>query len=343
MKKMKRILALLMVSVLVLSTGSMSALAADPAEVTVNLKASVAPAVKGEIYEVTLHVSDPSIGGVQGTLTYDASKFKLDEEGNVTVTEKFATANRMSTSTNLIKDDGAGTINFALLSDGTSTDWITFNFLVLGETGSADFILSNVKVSNAAGTARIATVNTVNKTGVAVYGHAVDINGASVRTNGTVDIRFEMELDEIFADAKKVGFILIPTNFIENGQELTVDANATYSGYKAAIAERDVKSGDTKIYINLLNSATERNLNTKYTARAYVRLADGTVIYSDNTIEQNNINNGMSSRSCVDVAKAVAKSLEITDEAILTILAKDTWTLEDYNQVITANNHALSN
>ena len=143
MKKMRKMLALLMAGVLVMGIGSMSVVAADPTEVTVSLKTSAAPAVKGEIYEVTLNVSDASIGGVQGTLTYDASKFKLDEAGNVTVSEKFATANRMSSSTNLIKDDKAGAINFALLSDGVSTDWITFNFIVLGDQGTADFTLNS--------------------------------------------------------------------------------------------------------------------------------------------------------------------------------------------------------
>lgn len=350
MKKVKKILALLLTSILSVSFCSICAFATDSVEVS--LKSSVAPAVNGEIYEVTLCVSDTTVGGVQGTLTYDSTLFKLNEAGGVTVTPAFAEANRLSEneSAAMIKDDGAGTINFALLSDGTSTDWITFNFLVLGSTGKADFTLSNVKVSNAAGTARIATVTTESKTDVAVYAHAVDVNGASVRTDSSVDIRFEIELDkninENFADVKikKIGLVLIPTEYLlAEGKELTVDEDVLYSGKKAAIAERDVTSEDTIVYVNLTNSATDKNLNRAYTARAFVRLEDGTVIYSDNIVDANNIDNGMSSRSCVDVAKAVAESLNLTDTAIQEILVKDSWTLDEYKTVIKANNDALQN
>ena len=345
MRKMNKIWALLLAGILTLSLCSISVFAADPDSVQVSLKSSVAPAVKGNIYEVTLCVSDESIGGVQGILTYDATRFQLNESGAITVTSAFAEANRLSEDerTTMIHDNKKGTIQFAMLSDGTSKEWVTFNFLVLGNEGEADFTLSNVKVSNAAGTARIATVTTSDIIKVPVYANAIDVNGASVRTNGTVDIRFEMELDKTFvgANVEKIGFILIPTKFIADGQELTVDASVKYSGYSAAIAERDVKDNDTTVYINLLNSATEKNLNTKYTARAYVRLEGGTVIYSDNIVAQNNIDNGMSSRSCVDVAKAVAASLGIADSDVQSILAKETWTLDDYNKVIAANNAAL--
>lgn len=342
MKNIKKIWALLLTGILTVSLCSISTFAADPAGVEVTLKSSKAPAVNGEIYEVTLCVSEQTIGGVQGTLTYDSSLFRLNESGAVTVSSAFAEANRLSENekTTMINDNTNGTIKFALLSDGTSTNWVTFNFLVLGTEGKADFKLSDVKVSNADGTKKIASVTTGDLIDVSVYDHAININGASVRTDGTADIRFEMELDTTYTGkaVKKIGFILIPTNFLGDG-ELTVDNNATYSGYKAAIGERDVKSDDTKVYVNLIHSSTKKNLNTKYTARAYVRLEDGAVIYSDNVVAKNNIDNGMSSRSCVDVARAVAISKGIQDVSnIKTILDKTTWTVEDYNTVINGNN-----
>lgn len=348
MKKMKKMLALLIASVLTLSISNMSVAAEDPSDVTVSLKSSAAPAVKGEIYEVTLNVSDAKIGGVQGSITYDAEKFELNQNGGVTVTEAFAIANRLSMGerTTMIKDDKAGTINFALLSDGTSTDWITFNFLVLGETGNANFTLSNMKVSNAAGTARIATVKTVDIKGVEIYDHAVDVKGASVRTNGSLDIRFEVEYDVAFAgEAKSVGLILIPTHFVEEGQELTDTTEAVYSGKKAKFAEVAITElgEDGILYVNLLNSAKESYLNTAYTARAFVRLANGKVIYSDNIVEANNIDNGMSSRSCVDVARAVANTEGFKhSEEVLAILAKTgNWELAEYEAVIKSNNENL--
>lgn len=345
MKKLKKWSALLLAGVLTFSMGNLRTFAAEETtSVTVSLTGSEAPAVKGEIYEVTLQVSDAGIGGVQGALSYDAEKFRLSESGNVTVTKTFAEANHIQDSTNLIKDDKKGTIHFALLSDGESTDWITFNFEVTAESGTADFTLSNVKASNAEGTKRIDTVTTVDKKNVKVCGHAVDINGATIRTNGTADIRFEVEYDTKFAGSvEKMGVILIPTKYVEKGQELTVTTDAVYCGKTAAIKEQVVSADDPILYVNLKNSSTEKNLNTEYTVRAYIRLTDGTVIYSDNVDTDKNIDNGMSSRSCVTVAKAVAKSLSFTPSTdVQKILDKaDAWTVTEYETVIAEINKHL--
>jgi hypothetical protein len=82
-------------------------------------------------------------------------------------------------------------------------------------------------------------------------------------------------------------------------------------------------------------------LNTEFSARAYAKLNDGTYIYSDNIIVDNNIVGGTSSRSCVDVAKAIYNlnkdkfSDEVKDE-VKTIIAKDSWAVDEYKTVVKA-------
>jgi hypothetical protein len=104
---------------------------------------------------------------------------------------------------------------------------------------------------------------------------------------------------------------------------------------------------ETVFYANLINSsATASRINTAVSARAYVKLTDGTIIYSDNAVSDKNIAGGTSSRSCIDVMKGVAAAngyIDDAEESIKGILdkANKDWTLEDYAAVVKAVNDKL--
>ncbi len=121
-------------------------------------------------YKVTLEVSDTDIGGVQGTIIYDKAIFDFV---NVSVKGSIAKVNRLvkkekdvTTAKDIIRfSEDAGTVDFVILSDGKSSELITFNFVLSGEIPENDgnyFTLSNVKVSQSGGAKRVETVNITN-------------------------------------------------------------------------------------------------------------------------------------------------------------------------------------
>jgi hypothetical protein len=82
--------------------------------------------------------------------------------------------------------------------------------------------------------------------------------------------------------------------------------------------------------------------NTAFSARAYVKMNDGTktyYIYSDNIVVENNIVGGTSSRSCVDAAKAIYnlyKDEKDFSEIKSIITQEESWTESDYREVVKA-------
>ena len=83
--------------------------------------------------------------------------------------------------------------------------------------------------------------------------------------------------------------------------------------------------------------------DTAFSARAYVKMNDGTktyYIYSDNIVVKNEIVGGTSSRSCFAVAKAIYALYkdENNFSEIESIIAKDkdSWTVDDYKKVVEA-------
>ena len=342
---MKKIIALLLATFLLTSMLVLGVSAEGAVTVALN---GASQAIKGEQYEVTLS-APATVGGISGEIKYDAASFSLK---GIEITSSFAEANKITVEkgTDLITDDAEnGVVKFALLS-GDSDKWVTFNFATAADA-SADvktsFTLNNVKVSNAAGTALVENLTTDIKESATVYEKALDVAGASVRTNGAADIRFEIDLgaNNYKGQIKEVGVIMIPTRFVAEGQELVYDTeNVKYSGKTAKIARSLAKDiGDeTVFYANLINSSsTASRIKTEVSARAYIKLTDGTVIYSDNADSDKNIGGGTSSRCCIDVMKSVAATKDFSDNAEVTaILAKANadWTLDDYAAVVAAVN-----
>ena len=343
---MKKVLAILLATLLAAGMMSFGA-SADTESVTVALSGST-QAIKGESYEVTLS-APTTVGGIQGEIDYDEAKFELSD---IAVTSAFATANKITDKTNLITDDGK-VIKFALLPDKAAgnNEWVTFIFTVLEADGKSDFTLNNVKVSDNEGVNLITEgLTSVSVEQTPVYVPALDVAGASVKTDGQADIRFEIDLgvNNYKGQIEEIGVIMIPTRFVAEGQELVYDTEKVkYSGKTAKKAYSPAsKIGDETIfYANLLNSSTKKSrINTEISARAYIKLTTGEIIYSDNASGDKNIAGGTSSRSCIDVMKGVAANHDFSDNTeITTILAKanSDWELEDYAAVVAAVNAKL--
>lgn len=312
-------------------------------------------AIVGEEYEVALNVKESTadlIGGIFADVVYDTTKFEFNR---VEITEKFATYNHISDNDDLINVNN-GKISVMLLDaygDSADNNWITFVFTVKDSTGSAVFELENVSLSDATGVSAIENPLTVDITNNNVYEHILDVNGASIKKDEEGNIRFEAQLDESIlqeilskeSDIVEIGFLMLPTVYIDNGDLVYADKYSSakfgqISIAKASFMTTDIPSNfDGKFYCYLEQSTTKFKLTTSFSARAFVKTANGTYIYSDNKITKNNIFGGTSSRNCIETAKAIYeiyKSEIQTD--ISSIIAKNSkeWTSDEYTSVVSA-------
>ena len=344
---MKKVFLIFLTALLLISSTAICISAVEPVKVSLN---GATQAIKGDTYEVTLTIDSPeNAGGVSGEIEYDENSFSIE---NANISSSIATANKIGLDEGLfLTNASAGIIKFVIISDNNTNNLLTINFTTKDDANTelVSFMLKNVKVSDTEGSVLVENLTTSIENSTNVYEKALDVKGATVRTNGEADIRFEADFSDVFnsiyrADIAEVGVIAIPTAFIATGQELTLDG--TYSGAKAKVAKisgKDLWAETTTISTKLrYSSSTPVLLRTKYSARAYIKLNDGTVIYSDNKISNNNIVGGTSSRSCIDVIRAIAANNGITD-ANLPILSADdaAWTVENYKTVIDAVNAKL--
>lgn len=347
---MKKIIALFL-SILMIA--SMTALTASAAgEVKVKLVADTeVGAVAGSTYSVTLQIADATVGGVQGTVTYDKAKFDFVD---ITMVKSVADANHI---TGEAKDafkvnEEAGTIDYILLCDRQNKNLATFNFTVLADkVDTADFTVTGVKVANTAGTAA-ETHTTVDANGVKVSPVAITADSTTIRTNGQYDLRFTTTIDANFAakyKIKEVGMILIPTSLIAEGKEVVNDETGEkfcVDGVKPQIAKIPYTTKFNVYYANINNTATS-HMNRRYSLRAFVVLENDTVVYSDNDVDGKPIENGTISRSCKTTAIALYNyyktKFAFSDEAkkIAEDKANEKWTAEDYETLAEENVKAL--
>ena len=344
---MKKVLAILLATLLIISMMAFGASAETPS-VTVVLDGST-QAITGEKYEVTL-LAPKTVGGISGVIDYDETKFDLID---IKISAEFAAVNRINADegTSLIKDDG-DVIKFALLADTADNDaWVTFIFDVLdtAEVGDSSFTLKDVESSDAAGISLITEgLTTVPVIDAPIYAPAISVAGATIRTNGEADIRFEADFSSVFESEYRnqiaeVGIVGIPTSLMSEGQELVIGGK--YSGYSPKIGRikaENLNADTTTISTKFKNSASSAALlRTKYSARAYIKLTNGTIIYSDNEIVLNNVSGGTSSRSCIDVARSIAAQNGVTDAdegAEVLALADSKWTVNSYKELINTIN-----
>ena len=350
--KLKKSLSIILAIILVASCLFITA-AAENEDVIVSLKGEAQAIVYAE-YEVTLNVAETvadSVGGISCDVTYDKDRFKLDR---VEISKKFATANGIAqsdTEGKIVDTSTEGIVKVLLLQvegDKKVNDWLTLVFKVKDLPGEAESTtawfnvdVENAKVSDASGDSLLTKDLEVNVT-QNIFAEKVNVKGASIRKDPQGNIRFEAEIIDR-TNVAEIGFLMLPSKAINNGDmKLTDDLKYTLAnGNKITIATNgkkieDIDENDAKIYCYLKNSISM--LNTEFSARAYAKLNDGTYIYSDNIIVDNNIVGGTSSRSCVDVAKAIYALYKDEKDfsAIESIMAKTSWEIEEYEIVVKA-------
>lgn len=381
MKSGKKVLAVLAVMLLLCQVIGVAAFAAeaDPTSVTVSLTSDVKSATENSVYEVALELSEKNVGGVQGVVTYDTELFTFK---NVSMTSTMAAvnhlagadANGLTTAAEVITHDAAkGQIKFVLLADAANADaeWVTFNFTAIEEATQdvteASFVLSDVIVSNKAGTAAIASVTTTDLKDVVVADTALKMEGASIRTNGEYDLRYELTLPQSFIGSQnvtKIGVVLVPTTLVKDGAQLRNDptgvsfCKVNNSGVQvvpniAFLTIDEIKAGqeegatDYKVYANITKTATS-HMNRLYSLRGFAIVEkDGKeyTVYADN--DATTVADGTASRSCRGVAISLYEFYTAQgatyEQAVKDIVAKATWTADDYKTVVEANLEAFKN
>ena len=344
---MKKLLALILALLMLAGMTVFTASAEGTVEVKLVADKEVG-AVAGSTYSVTLQIADATVGGVQGTVTYDKAKFDFVD---ITMVKSVADANHIEgKAEDAFKvDETAGTIDYILLCDGQNKNLATFNFTVLADTvGTADFTVTGVKVANTAGTAA-ETHTTVDANGIKVSPVAITMDSTSVRTNLTYDIRFKTTIDATFAannEIEEIGMILIPTKLVAAGKELINDADGSFciDNQKPQI-QTVAYDGENTVYATINNTGAT-HMNRLYSLRAFVKLANGTIVYSDNEADNKPIQNGTISRSCKTTAIALydlyKASYEFSQEAKDVAAKVDVkWTAEDYKTLAKENLEAL--
>lgn len=347
---MKKFLALFLALMMLATMTALTASAAGTAVDVTLVAENEVGAVKGSVYSVTLNVANATVGGVQGTVTYDAAKFDFED---ISMEKAVADANYIETKAEeaFKIDETTGTIDFILLCGGAN-NLATFNFKVLADAvGTADFTVSAVKVANATGTA-VVDNNPVNANGIKVSPVAITADSTTIRTNGQYDLRFTTTIDADFAanyKIKEVGMILIPTSLIAEGKEVVNDATGAkfcVDGVTPQIAKIPYTTEFNVYYANINNTGTS-HMNRRYSLRAFVVLENDTVVYSDNDVDGKPIENGTISRSCKTTAIALynyyktnfpfsAAAKEIAEDK-----ANEKWTAEDYKTLAEENLEAL--
>ncbi len=171
MKRIIKNISAIVLSIAFILSLTTTASAAE-SSVTVSLNGENCGLNAGAIYQVTLNVSDATVGGLQGTLKFDTANFDFQ---NVTVPNSIAKVNRLTKNTNditttkdiIIANEISGTIDFVLLSDKKTKALLTFNFKVSENATNikeSAFSLNNIKVSQSGGAKRVETVGITNIT-----------------------------------------------------------------------------------------------------------------------------------------------------------------------------------
>lgn len=348
--KAKKILSIVLAVILLVGCVGIS-VSAESGTATISLLGEK-QAVVSEEYEVSINVEESSedlVGGIYARITYDTTNFKLSR---IEISPEFAAANSIDDdkATDMINTTVSGQITVALLdipNDSNVNNWLTFVFTVQGNTGTNEFKIQNAKVSDAVGVDLITNDLSVEVT-ENIYAHMIDVNGASIRKDGVGNIRFEAEIDAGVDRTKvaEIGFLMIPAVCLNNG-DLTFTDSGKYTladGRTVSIASGSkdiskISDSESKVYCYLTNTTTFK-LSTAFAARAYIKMADGTIIYSDNqtyiadskTYEKN-IKGGTSSKSCIETAKAIIEKYNVTELNEYLTADTEAWTT-NYSDIV---------
>ena len=356
--KTKKLLSILLAVILMIGCVGVAASAANQT-VTVSLLGEKQAIASGE-YEVILNVEETTAdiaGGISCDVMYDSAKFEFKR---IEISSAFAAINNFSDElgeSQIINTNEPGVVGIVLLDvpkDSAKSNWLTLVFAVNGTKGeTATFELENVNVSDALGSELlIKDLDDVEVVNNNIYTSMIKVNGSSIKKDGAGEIRFEAEIDKNVDRSKvdEVGFLMIPAvclkgslyngdlTFTNNGKYTTADGRTVSiaNGFKKIA---DIDENETKVYCYLSDTLTYK-LSTAFAARAYVKMTDGTIIYSDNqtyipesNTYEKNIKGGTSSKSCIETAKAIIEFYNVTDLKSYLTADTATWTA-NYTDIV---------
>lgn len=314
MRNLKKIIAVLVTLSMLLAAFTLTATAAD-VKVTLTGRTQMEA---GDSYFADLKV-EGTTGGIQGTITYDTEK--LDYVG-VEYSDAFEAANAGLDEVAAVSEKD-GVITFVGLNPGSDKVWFTLEFKVDTEGEVAVGDAFTVKASNTAGTGTV-TAEVVGASVEAVAPDQVDMLGATIKTTADADKQDLMMVATVNKEGATIveyGVIFIPTHLLK-GAELNCDPDYVYgtnskgNPIKAAVATSTGASLRTNVdlYATLGGSASYKSgalLQVDITSRAYIKLSDGTVIYSNNNeTDPAVIDNGYAVKSIIGVAKSIANNIK---------------------------------
>lgn len=346
MRTFKKIIAILVTLSMLLGA---VALTASAGEAPVVVLVGRTQMEKDDFYYADLVIMGEDVGGVQGTITYDTTVF--DYEG-VEFTEEFDAVNKRTGDDNVFRvDETAGTIAFIGINPGKEIVWFTLKFKAVALSDNATFTIGDdalkLKASKADGKELYyETFVVVPDVVEVVEPDQVDMLGATIKAEaegGKQDIKFEAQIN--YTGDKEIaeyGVIFIPSQLLPKGTELNCDPTTVYnynsSGNPvyAAVASSTVSYGnDFQLFATLTGSSSFKAgalLQVDISARAYIKFADGKVIYSNNDYEITAINDGYARKSIIGIAKSMATFIttqtemdvdysEVGSDTVNTILA----------------------
>ncbi len=307
MRNLKKIIAVVVTLVMLLSVATVAASAADGATLALYGKAETGLTKGQGYYELAVHLTDAgnTVGGIEGAITYDTTIFNyVDAKLNA----NFVAAGNPEEAAVVACTDDNGVVKFVGLNNAQSTgEWFVLRFEVVAE-GSANFAFSGVKGANTEG---YVTVSVAGDDTVATDSDFLKVEGASIKRNkdeNMQDIRFRVVIDQAELPegktVKEYGLLLMFTKRL--GYRELVYSMIADCETGLAWAKVDPDAVTDEFAVNL-NNMRANQLGVKVSARAFAKLDDGTIIYSKNYNSEYNTKAGYDSKSVVDVARLAAR------------------------------------
>ena len=135
------------------------------------------------------------------------------------------------------------------------------------------------------------------------------VNGAQMRISGKQGLRFISSIAKSgdFASVKEYGTVLIPTEDVENIEDLVIGATLNgHAACKVPAVYKYAEDDDKITFTAVITDIAEQNYARSYTARAYAIMEDDTVVYGDT----------YTSRSIYQIAKLILEDASASDAEV---------------------------
>ena len=307
MRNFKKLIAVVVTLVMLLTVASFGVSANTAPTISLVGMPSTGTTVEGTYYDVQVKLADTAnaVGGIEGTITFDAPLTLAD----VVLSDTFVAAG--NTEENSVAVSG-NAIKFVGLATGDGV-WFTLKFTVAkSDDTSATVAFANVKGAKADGSDYV-TVDTKDLAVSVVNNDIVAAGGAAIKVVDTVDaqdIMFQALVDAEALEAaypgatvKKIGAVMGVAQKLD-GVELVADINNSYA--VSASTEYD-KAEDFAVNLNKMTAAL---VGVKIVSRVYIVVNysnEDITIYSNNYDMDYSVDNGCARRSVLQVAKKAVK------------------------------------